>query len=202
MNYLLKTLLIFTLSILSPLYAHDSEEESLKNLMLQKSDAFFAILNDKGLKDEERKTKVLAEIEPIFDFRLMSRLSLRKQIWKSISKEQRKEFSSVFVSNIKASYLDKLDVFSDTKVEIQEAIRVKKSRIEVSAEILTKTDSKKIIYKFYPNKRRGWLIYDISIVGVSFLQSYRVQYSSYLKEHTFEELLEKLKTKNLPKENG
>ena len=57
----------------------------------------------------------------------------------------------------------------------------------------TKADVKKLVYKFYLTKKGDWLVYDVSVVGVSFLQSYRSQYAAYLKEHSFKELLNKLK---------
>jgi len=161
--------------------------------MIKKSDTFFAILADQSIDDTLRRKKVLDELGPIFDFKIMSRLALNKKIWKSLTKAQRKEFSEVFISRIQASYLSKLDVFADVEVEIGDSVRVKKNRIELTALIKTKADTKKLIYKFYQTKKKEWLIYDISVVGVSFLQSYRAQYSSFLKEHSFEELIEKLK---------
>ena len=193
MKNIFKTLMIFTLAFLTPAFAEQSQEEILKEMMRNKSDTFFSILNNKELDDKTRKAQVLDEIGPLFDFRLMSRLALNKKIWKSLSKEERSEFSEVFISRIQKSYLSKLDIFADVEIEIGDAIRVKKKRIEITALIKTKTDIKKLIYKFYLTKKGNWLIYDISVVGVSFLQSYRAQYSAYLKEHSFKDLLNKLK---------
>ena len=189
-KYFLALSLAFTL----PLFAGEiSKEEEIKQMMIKKSDTFFAIMADKSLENKVRKEKVLDEIGPLFDFKLMSRLALNKKIWKSLTKTQRKEFSEVFVSRIQASYLSKLDIFADVEVEIGDSVRIKKNRIELTALIKTKADTKKLVYKFYQTKKKKWLIYDISVVGVSFLQSYRAQYSSYLKEHTIEELISKLK---------
>jgi len=193
MKNIFKTLMIFTLAFLTPAFAEQSQEEILKEMMRNKSDTFFSILNNKELDDKTRKAQVLDEIGPLFDFRLMSRLALNKKIWKSLSKEDCSEFSEVFISRIQKSYLSKLDIFADVEIEIGDAIRVKKKRIEITALIKTKTDIKKLIYKFYLTKKGNWLIYDISVVGVSFLQSYRAQYSAYLKEHSFKDLLNKLK---------
>jgi len=179
-----------------------SKTEEIKQMMTKKSETFFAILADKSIDDDTRRKKVLDEIGPIFDFKLMSRLALNKKIWKSLSKAQRKEFSEVFISRIQESYLSKLDVFSDVEVEIGDAVRVKKNRIELTAFVKTKADTKKLVYKFYQTKNKEWLIYDISVVGVSFLQSYRAQYSSYLKEHSFEELITKLKESPVEEETA
>ncbi|MDF1881974.1 ABC transporter substrate-binding protein [Sulfurimonas sp. MAG313] len=100
------------------------------------------------------------------------------------------------MSRVKASYLNKLDIFADAEVKIKDAVLVKKKRIQVTALLASGSDTKKLIYKFYQTKKKTWLIYDISIVGVSFLQSYRVQYQSYLKDHSFDELLQRLQEKD------
>ena len=194
MHTFLKYLLLLAFAFVLPSTAGEiTKEQEIKQMMIKKSDTFFAILADKSLDDTVRKKKVLDEIGPLFDFRLMSRLALNKKIWKSLNKAERKEFSEVFVSRIQESYLSKLDIFADVEVEIGDSVRVKKNRIELTALIKTKADTKKLVYKFYQTKKKKWLIYDISVVGVSFLQSYRAQYSSYLKEHTIEELINKLK---------
>jgi len=194
MHTFFKYLLLIAFAFVLPATAGEiTKKEEIKQMMIKKSDTFFSILADKSLDDTVRKQKVLDEIGPLFDFRLMSRLALNKKIWKSLNKAQRKEFSEVFVSRIQESYLSKLDIFADVEVEIGNSVRVKKNRIELTALIKTKADTKKLIYKFYQTKKKEWLIYDISVVGVSFLQSYRAQYSSYLKEHTIEELINKLK---------
>ncbi|MEA3372262.1 MAG: ABC transporter substrate-binding protein [Campylobacterota bacterium] len=194
MKQFIAYLLILTFTLFAPLSlsAAQTEEEELKTMMIEKSEIFYSILRDKSSDTETREQKVLDEVSPLFDFNLMARLSLNKKIWKSISKEQRKQFSDIFVARIKRSYLNKMDIFADTEVLIQASTRVKKNRIQVTASLKTKTDTKEIIYKFYLTKKREWLIYDVEVVGVSFLQSYRSQYASFLKEHSFDELLKKL----------
>jgi phospholipid transport system substrate-binding protein len=171
----------------------NTAEQDIKVLMELKTKNFYTIINDKNLDDNMQKKKVLEELSPLFDFNLMARLALNKKIWKSINKEQRAAFSTIFISRVQKSYLDKLDVFKDIKLKIKESKRVKKNRIEVIGLLKTKADTKKLVYKFYLNKKGKWLIYDISIVGVSFLQSYRSQFSAYLKKNSFDDLLNKLK---------
>lgn len=186
LKYFISLCLIFVISA----SANQTEEEKIKEMMIKKSEVFFSILNNKEYDKQTRKQKILDEIEPLFDFRLMSRLALNRKTWKSLSKEQRSLFSEVFISRVQKSYLSKLDVFKDVEVIVKDSIRVKKNRIEITALLKTNTDTKKLVYKFYRTKTNKWLIYDISVVGVSFLQSYRSQYASFLKTHSFEELME------------
>lgn len=184
----------FLLSVPASLYAEQAPEQELKEIMVKKSDKFFDILEKYAGDCDVRQEKILNEVTPLFDFDLMARLALDKKTWRSLSKEQRASFSDLFISRVKDSYLSKLDLFADFKVKIEDSVRVKKNRIEVTALLKTKADTKKLVYKFYMTKEKKWLIYDISVVGVSFLQSYRAQFSSFLRKHTFEELLKEIGT--------
>ncbi len=195
MKQLFKYMAAITLALLLPasLQATQTAEDQLKIMMTEKSEKFYSILRDQEIGTETRRQKILDEVIHLFDFNLMARLALDKKTWKSITKEQRKAFSDIFVTRVKNSYLNKLDLFTDTEVSVKDSVRVKKNRIHVTASLKTKTDIKKLVYKFYLTKKNEWLIYDVEVVGVSFLQSYRSQYASFLKEHSFDELLAKLK---------
>ena len=50
-----------------------------------------------------------------------------------------------------------------------------------------------IIYKYYDAKDKGWLIYDIDIVGVSIIQTYRSQFKGYLEQNSFDSMIDWLK---------
>jgi phospholipid transport system substrate-binding protein len=176
-----------------PAVSSASDEEHLKQVMTQKANSLYEILRHPEYDKPTRQQKVLAEVEPLFDFKLMSRFALESRIWKSLTKEQRSNFSDLFISHIKQSYLNKIDLFADTEVTVKSSDRVKKNRIQVTTILVSKTEEKEVIYKFYQTQYKEWLIYDVDVVGVSFLQSYRSQFSSYLKTHSFEELLDELR---------
>ncbi len=55
-----------------------------------------------------------------------------------------------------------------------------------------------IIYKFYKDKNGSWMIYDVDILGVSIIQTYRTQFAEILTKEPFEKLLEKLKQPDEP----
>ena len=179
-----------------PLSAEQNDAETLKTTMTKISDNFYTILNDENNDAKMRREKILKEVTYLFDFRLMSRLSLNKKTRNSITKTQFNDFTKTFEIYIKNYYLNKLDFLKGTSSTIKESRQIKKNRIEVIATLETKTNVKKIIYKFYKNKKQKWLIYDLEIANVSILLSYRSQFSSYLEEHSFDELLTKLNNNN------
>ncbi|MCH3852596.1 ABC transporter substrate-binding protein, partial [Campylobacter jejuni] len=52
-------------------------------------------------------------------------------------------------------------------------------------------EEKNIIFKFY-NNNNDWLIYDIDVLGVSIVQTYRSQFGDILANQDFDTLLQKL----------
>ena len=149
-------------------------------------------LRDTSLEKETRNKKIIDEVNTMFDFKLMARLSLGKK-WKKIKKKQRKEFVKVFVKRIQQSYLEKLDLYTDEEVIIGDAKQTKKKRAVLTTYLVSKDDKKEMIYKFHKHKKRGWVVYDVDILGVSFIQTYRSQFSGVLKNKSMDELIEDLK---------
>ena len=49
-----------------------------------------------------------------------------------------------------------------------------------------------IVYKFHKSKKSSWKIYDVNILGVSLIKTYRVQFANALKDGTYTALLNKL----------
>ena len=191
----MKIVLSFLLTMFISIYinAQTNDEKNLFNTMSTVSDNFYTILNDEKNDEQLRKEKILKEVIHLFDFKLMARLSLDKKIRQSISKEQYKDFTDIFEGYIKDFYLDRIDLLKGTSSKVKDSKQSKKNRIFVISSIDSDTGSTKVIYKFYKNKKQKWFIYDVEIANVSILQSYRAQFSSYLNEHTFSELLVKLK---------
>jgi phospholipid transport system substrate-binding protein len=54
-----------------------------------------------------------------------------------------------------------------------------------------------MLYKFHESKR-GWLIYDIEIQGVSIISTYRSQFDHVLSNGTIDDLLIKLEQPEPP----
>ena len=188
----------FTIAILAILLtmslAWADESEEVKGLVKANIDAVVELLQNKTISKKERNRKIIAVINPVFDFALMAKLSLGKTYWKPLSTAQKKEFVALFVLRLQESYLEKLDLYTDEKVIIEEAKFVKK-RIHVLTRLVTKDDKLEMLYKFYKAKKaKTWKVYDVVILGVSVVQTYRSQFSGFLRGASFADLMEKLKT--------
>ena len=148
------------------------------------------LVKDKQIDKASRNQKIIATVEPFFDFEFMAKVSLGKKHWRATTPEKRKLFIERFVKRLQDSYLEKLDLYTDEEVVVDEAKRVKK-RIFVITHLVSKTDKMEMIYKFRKTKT-GWLVYDIEILGVSIVQTYRSQFAGFLKQNSFDDLLETL----------
>ena len=168
------------------------ELHDLKEMMKQRIGEVTTLIQDKSMAKEVRDREIERIITPLFDFALMGRLSLGKQTWKKISKEERKEFTKLFEARVRQSYMSKLDLYTDEVVVIDDPLKVKK-RIHLPTHLMRKNEKRDVLYKFYKSKKGDWLIYDVDILGVSIIQTYRTQFSGILKKENFSVLLEKLK---------
>ena len=73
----------------------------------------------------------------------------------------------------------------------------KDKRLSLQSYLITKTERKSVIYKFYLSDEKQWLIYDVDIFGVSIVQTYRNQFAGALKTKSFEQFLAELNTDNI-----
>ena len=179
--------LVFSASV----KADDLQEVS--TLLKEKIEFVFNVLKNKSITQQVRDEQILEAISPSFDFQVMAKVSLSKH-WKALNKAQRNEFTQAFIKQTRNSFIEKLNLFTDEKVEFQQAKKVKK-RIHVLTLLISQDDQIEMLYKFYKS-RQGWKIYDLAISGVSVVQSYRSQFNVIMKRGGYQELLTKLTTTN------
>ena len=187
---MLKKLLLLPLLTVTFLFA--IEEANIKTEMNTKIQDITTILQNKSLSLESKKAQIAPTVDTIFDYKTMAKISLGKK-WKTLSSSEQESFTQKFESKLKNSYFEKLELYTDQKVEVQELEKVKATRIQLHTEIIGVDDTYEVIYKFYNVKNStDWRIYDVEITGVSIIQTYRKQFSEFLKTKSFNELLESL----------
>ncbi len=184
-----KVMTVLLLSIVS-LYA--IEEQNIQKVTDTKVRQVLNILKDKTLSQKQKDEKNVRIIDDIFDFDIMAQISLGKR-WKTLSKNEKTQFSKAFEKKIKHSYLDKLRLYNNEKVIIKDLKKIKSNRITLETQVIGLDDTYKVIYLFYKKKQTNqWYIYDVELVGVSIIQTYRKQFSEFLKTKTVKQLIESL----------
>ncbi len=158
-------------------------------------DQVISVVTDPQYKKDRttRRTKMKGIIFPKFNFLEMGKRSLGNTNWKNIEPEERKAFVDVFGKLLENSYANKLENYSDEKINYVDEI-VKGKYAMVKTEVVRKNDSINIDYKLIEGSNE-WLIYDITVEGVSLIKNYRSQFGKVIHNDSFEVLMDKLNAK-------
>ncbi|GAX60497.1 toluene tolerance family protein [Candidatus Scalindua japonica] len=183
--------------LLSKVVVAEVETDAEKTLK-SSVDKVFAIMLDKEMTMDQKKTKVIKITNTVFSFPLMAKLSIGKAHWSAFNDKQKGEFINLFTELFQGFYVDKLDLFSDEEVVFEPATMVKKKKIQIPTTLLSKGKKYSMLYKM-SNTKEGWKVYDITIEGVSLVHTYRSQYTHILNSGDVEDLLAKMREKNKKK---
>ena len=179
---------VFTLGLFSAAIAAKTPTEAVESTV----DSILDTMRDKGLsspgKKEERRGKIGSFIRGRFNFVEMSKRSLAKH-WKKLSAEEKREFVDIFSDLLEASYIGKIEAYTDEKITYdKEKIKGKGKYGVVNTTIVTKSVDIPIDYKLIFRKDKWW-VYDVVIEGVSFISTYRSQYNKIIIKESFSKLL-------------
>ena len=192
MHYLKWFVMTLSLFVLTVPVIHAGDVEDINSMVKKKVAVIFDLLGKQDIEKNERNKKIVGELNEIMDFKLAAYLSLGKH-WKKISKTQKKEFVETFQQYINNYIVEKIDLYTNQKIDIGDSKIVKKGRAELEIGILSGGETLQVNFKLRKNKKKEWRVYDVDIEGVSLITTFRSQFSGVLKNSSFEELLEKLK---------
>ena len=189
--WIILLILLFTKAIA---FATVSPKEQIKKTV----DNVISILKDPKYKGEkksrERRSVLRNEIGKVFDFEEMSKRSLGVY-WKERTPQEKKEFVDLYKDLLERSYSGKIESYTDEEI-IYTDERIENGKYaEVKTKIITK-DKKEIPidYKLYFNGKE-WKVYDLVIEGVSLVSNYRSQFNKIIRNHSYQELVKRMKTK-------
>lgn len=176
----------------SSLYADGIAE--VGKLTKDTADALTATFRQENLSMEEKLEKVVAIVDPIFDYKSMAMLTLGRKNWKRLSEDERSDFCDLFFKQLERAYFDKAQYLSTQDLEIDTPVSVK-GKLHVSTHVSEDGKTITVKYKFYKSSS-GWMVYDVEVEGVSLISSYRSQYNQILGEGTVSDLLEAMRAKS------
>jgi phospholipid transport system substrate-binding protein len=160
-------------------------------------DRVLKTLEDPGLKGEgkvvERRVAVRKIANEIFDFGEIAKRSMARH-WQPLSEAQRNEFVGLFADLLERSYISKIETYGGEKIQYT-AERMDGDYATVSTKIITKNGTEvPVDYRMIKRSDR-WLVYDVSIEGVSLVSNYRTQFNKIIQTSSYNELVSKLKNK-------
>ena len=191
--------MLFSLMLFAPLAAvNTSEIEAPHQVLERTSEEVIAVLKQRS---EEIKNKPDIVYELVDDYILphlddvtMAKLALGKS-WKKATTEQKKQFVNEFRTLLIKTYSRSLQEFSDQQINFYPAQADGKKAV-VRSEVL-QSGGLKIPMSFRMRlKNDAWLVYDISIDGVSLVTSYRGTFTQEVRKGGIEGLLQMLADRN------
>jgi phospholipid transport system substrate-binding protein len=160
-------------------------------------DRVLKTLEDPSLKGagkiNDRRTAVRKIANEIFDFGEIAKRSLARH-WQPLSEAQRTEFVGLFADLLERSYISKIETYGGEKIQYTTE-KVDGDFATVSTRIVTKNGTEVPIDYRMTKRADRWLVYDVSIEGVSLVSSYRTQFNKIIQTSSYNELVAKLRTK-------
>jgi phospholipid transport system substrate-binding protein len=155
-------------------------------------------LDDPALRGEgkvgERRVAVRKIANEIFDFGEIAKRSMARH-WQPLSEAQRNEFVGLFADLLERSYISKIETYGGEKIQYT-AERADGEYATVSTKIVTKNGTEvPVDYRLIKRSGDRWLVYDVSIEGVSLVSNYRTQFNKIIQTSSYNELVSKLRNK-------
>ena len=182
--------LMINLTVVSVCFAGSEITNKLKNTI----NKVISTLNDEALKNDlpARRAILRDTINDQFNYRQMVMRSLAKN-WDVRSAEEQQLFIALFKSLLENSYANKLESFSDEKINYLDEV-VKGEYALVKTEVVRKATTVGVDYKLV-RENGVWKVYDFVIEGVSMVRNYRAQFTKIIHKHSYEVLVQKLTDK-------
>lgn len=162
------------------------------------TEKILAIVQDPALKaadkDSERQRQMRTVVDERFDWAAMARSAVGNN-WRNLSEAQHAEFTGCFSELIANNYLSKVDSYTGEKILYKgDKLTGAFGIVDVVIVTLRGTDIP-VSYRVQ-KKNSEWLVYDVSIEGVSLVNNYRSQIATILNNSSYETLIARIKEKS------
>jgi len=162
----------------------------------QRVDEVVRVLDDPSIKGKpaQRRAAVRKISEEIFDYQDTARRTLGPH-WTARTPEEQREFVQLFADLLDRAYFSKIDRYQGEKVRYG-AETVNGNEAIVKTMIVTRAGSEvPVDYRMHLAAGR-WLVYDVSIEGVSLVSNYRTQFNKIVQTESYQMLIQKLRAKD------
>ena len=204
-----RTVLIFmslvVMSSLNPALSADTSDSpaAARAVLEELASAMVSALQDPSVRQNDQKIQqlVVNVLVPKIDFRVSSNLVLG-EYWAAASEPQRSAFIDEFqaflvrfYAGALANYVDSSDVPPDVMLFNQEP-RIKDKRQLIVPSVVSQPNGDSIAVDYRMFFRDSWRVIDVSVGGISMVQSYRSNFTSTVKEHGLDVLIAQLQQRN------
>jgi phospholipid transport system substrate-binding protein len=175
---------------LTPARAQSSAKEATQEFINQA----LQILQDKQKSVVEKRRALKPLMESRFDSSEMARSTLGYH-WRSLSPDQRANFTRLFTAFIEAAYLDKVQNYAGQQVLFGQSRSLGEGYTEVDTTIAQAGNNPIPVTYLLEQSGSGWKVYDVTVDNISIIENYRNQFNRVINEQGFPKLMADLRAK-------
>lgn len=142
----------------------------------------------------ERRRQLRGLVEQNFDFAAMSRSALGYN-WRSLSPDQRAQFTKLFTAFIEVAYLDKIQDYQGQQVRFTGQHSLGEGYEQVETQIVQPGKSPISVSYLLEQTGGGWKVYDVTVEAISIIANYRNQFNRIIQQKGFDQLMAELQAK-------
>ena len=136
---------------------------------------------------------------PHIDVKGMARSVLGRNAWTRATPEERDRFTQAFSKLVVRTYAAPLAEYSNEKIMFLPERAAPSGRFTRVNSVIIRANGQKIPLSYSLVLKSGtWKVYDLSVEGVSLLQSFRTQFGQILKMTNMDALIMQLNKQNNP----
>jgi phospholipid transport system substrate-binding protein len=198
---MLKTILLVVGVILSPVIIAQS---SPVPMLEHTANEIISTLKENKASLKNNPNIIYGAVEkyllPIVDVPGMSRSVLGRQAWTKASAAQKNQFSQAFTRLVIRTYASPLTQYSDETVQFLPVRGSLNARFMRVTSVIVRSAGQNIPLTYSLVDKNGqWKIYDISVEGVSLLQSFRSQFAQVLQNSSIDDVIKQMQQKQAKK---
>jgi len=189
--------LVLSFFLATPAFAQEMQPDEMVRKVT--ADVLDSIKSDRQLQaGDRRKALELVEqkILPHVDFREAARLATGKA-WQSATPEQQEKIVAEFRSMLVRIYSNAISVYRGQTMNVM-PVRMAPGATEVTVRNQYMRSGQPPVPVEYAMKKKpeGWMIYDITVEGVSLVLTYRAEFDQITKTAGVDGLIKRMHEKN------
>ncbi|HEU5196266.1 MAG TPA: ABC transporter substrate-binding protein [Methylomirabilota bacterium] len=164
-------------------------------IALQKTDSESDASPTRRLSTEQRRAEIRRIATELFDFDEISRRALSRY-WAARTPAEQAEFTRLFTDLLERAYIGRIEAYSGEKILYIGEV-VDGPYATVRCKVLTRRNTETPLeYRLHLRDGR-WKVYDILIDNVSFVATYRSEFSRILQRESYAALLDRLRKQSV-----
>jgi phospholipid transport system substrate-binding protein len=131
---------------------------------------------------------------PRFDRRLAAQQVLAKH-WRAASAEQQDRFVDAFYTTLLQRYADGILDFEHDRIKVTPFRGdATKRTVDVKTRVDLEDGSNVSVIYTLVNRDKGWMMFDVTIEGVSYVHNFRVEFEAEIRATSLEQVIVRLET--------